>query len=52
MTEDIGGYGIHTLRLDWIWKHDTQGVELHVQHSPVPQLFLRKPKTRECPITG
>jgi len=37
MTEDDGGYGIHTLRLDWIWKYDTHGFEQIVQHSTVPQ---------------
>jgi hypothetical protein len=31
MAEGDGGYGIHTLRLDLIWKH---GFE---QHSTVPQ---------------
>ena|SRR6266705_1318726 len=37
MTEDDGGYGIHTLRLDWIWKHATHGFERNLQHSTVPQ---------------
>lgn len=37
MTEDDGGFGIHTLRLDWIWKHDTDVFERNVQHSTVPQ---------------
>ena len=49
MTEEDGGYGIHTLRLDWIWKYDTHGFERNVQHSTVPQ-------TKSCnhvsPSTG